>query len=482
MLHSTLMFLIYAGMLYFLPANLIYVVLLIAGVRDIRRGRRCQKTELRKSTVPPSLPGISVLAPAFNMEGSILPSIAGLLSLDYPDFEVIVINDGSSDRTFELLSQTYELEAVELPTTQPLCRSPIHGLYRSKLNPRLRVLDKVNGGHKADALNAGLSFAHSKLFCAVDADSLLERDALHQIVRPFLADPDTMIASGGTIRVINGSRFHDGKIEKPRVSKNPLVLFQTVEYIRAFYTGRTGWNRFNSLIVISGAFGLFRTSAVKGVGGYGADAIGEDMELVLRLHHEFRKNKIPYKMGFVPEAVCWTEVPETLHGMYVQRHRWQRGLLDSLASHRSMFLNPRYGTLGFLAMPYFYFVEAFGPIVEIFLWGVLFIAQSYGLLSFAFWLAFVLVSLSFSWALSMCSILVEIHYFSHYPRIRDFLLLTAASLVEPFGYRQVTAVWRLAGTHSFLRGENHWGKFKRSGFVSGVGPVDKTAIQKEENP
>ena len=460
--NSTLHFLLYAGMAYFMAANLIYVVLLVGGIWDIKRWRG--KHAGKSGTI---LPAISVIAPAFNMENSILPSIAGLLSLDYPDFEIIVVNDGSSDRTLELLTQAYSLARAPIPATTPLCRATIRGIYTSPVNSRLRVIDKVNGGHKADALNAGITYVRHELFCAVDSDSLLETGALRQIVKPFLRDPRRMIASGGTIRVINESVFQDGKIQQARVSKNPLVFFQIVEYIRAFYTGRTAWNRFNSLLIISGAFGLFKTAAVKAVGGYGVAAIGEDMELVMRLHHDCRKKNIPYKMGFVPEAVCWTEVPETLHSLYVQRHRWQRGLLDSLTTHWRMFLNPRYGAIAFVAIPYFIFVEAIGPMLEVILWGLLFVANSRGILGYGFWLAFVLVSLSFSWALSMCSICVEIIYFSRYSRVRDFLLLTAATIFEPFGYRQITAVWRLVGTLAFLRRDKGWGKLKRRGFGTG---------------
>ena len=272
------------------------------------------------------------------------------------------------------------------------------------------------------------------------------------------------MAAGSFVRVINESKLRGNQVDEARVSKNPFVLFQVVEYIRAFYTGRTGWSRFNSLLIISGAFGMFRTDAVKAVGGYAAKAIGEDMELVTRLHYEFRRRGAPYSMSYVPEAVCWTEVPSTVHSLYVQRHRWQRGLLDSLVTHGSMLFNPRFGLIGFMAMPYFALVEAFGPLIEVFLWGVLFLAHSRGMLSFGFWLAFVLVSLAFGWALSMCSLCVEAIAFHRYKRVRDFLLLTSATILEPFGYRQLTAVWRLAGTFSYLRGNKHWGQFKRKGF------------------
>jgi cellulose synthase/poly-beta-1,6-N-acetylglucosamine synthase-like glycosyltransferase len=449
-------------MIYFSLANGTYFVLMVAGVRDILKKRKLANRlgPLSKKSHP-----VSIVAPAFNMEQSILASVGGLLRLDYADYEVMIVNDGSSDRTFELLKENYDLVLEEMNlATVVLCRGKIRGLYQSKKNPRLRVLDKENRGNKADALNAGVSYARHELFCAVDADSLLEKDALTRIVQPFVRDFDRVVAGGGTIRVINGSEFRDGSVRDAKVSYHPLVLFQIIEYLRAFYTGRTGWNRFNSLLVISGAFGIFKTSAVKAIGGYSDSAIGEDMELVTRLHRFYRARKIDYSIEFVPEATCWTEVPSTVHGLYVQRNRWQRGLLDSLMQNRGMFLNARYGMIAFLAIPYFIFVELLGPIFELLIWIVIFIAERRGIIGEKFLIEMIVVSLLVSWFFSFCGIFVERFFFARYVKLSNYFKLILGTLFEPFGYGQITALWRVIGVLDYIRGNKKWGKIKRKGF------------------
>jgi cellulose synthase/poly-beta-1,6-N-acetylglucosamine synthase-like glycosyltransferase len=457
---------LFGGMIYFLLANGTYFVLMCAGIRDIRTRRKSAQKQLENGA--PKRP-VSIVAPAYNMEHSILKSVAGLLRLEYADYEIILVNDGSSDRTLRLLMETYDLvEEAQPDGVKLLCRGQIRGLYRSRKNPNLRVLDKENRGNKADALNAGISFVRHELFCAVDADSLLERDALDRIMEPFHRDFEKVSAAGGTIRVLNGSAFRDGAVREAKVSIEPLVLFQIIEYLRAFYTGRTGWNWFNSFIVISGAFGVFKTSDVQAVGGYSDSAIGEDMELVMRLHRYHRRLNHRYAIEFVPEAVCWTVVPANIHSLYVQRNRWQRGLFDSLIQNRGMLFNPRYGGIGFFAIPYFIFVELLGPILEVFIWGFIFVAQRRGMLSSTFFWELIWISLGLSWIFSICSILVERRYFARYVSKSNYFKLLIGTIFEPFGYGQLTAVWRFAGFLDFIRGNRSWGKMKRRGFDADI--------------
>jgi cellulose synthase/poly-beta-1,6-N-acetylglucosamine synthase-like glycosyltransferase len=464
---SLILFALFAGMIYFLLSNAIYFLLLVIGSMDVkRRHKKLSKIRMDELTYPK----VSIIAPAFNMENSILGSVSGMLRLDYPDYEVILVNDGSSDRTLELLKSTYELvqESSDNGKELLLTKTQVRGVYHSQKNPRLRVIDKENAGSKADALNAGVSFARHELFCAVDADSLLEKGALRQIVWPFINNPAEVVAAGGTIRVINGSSFQDGGLRESRVNTNPLVLFQIIEYLRAFYAGRTGWHRFNSLLIISGAFGVFKTSVVKELGGYDDTAIGEDMELVMRIHAHFRSRREKYKIEFVPEATCWTEVPGTLHGLYTQRNRWQRGLIDSLVKNWSMSFSYKAGAVGLFAIPYFIFVELLGPLVEIFIWGVLIVAQRRHMLSHHFWWELVIISLIVSWIISFCSVALERIFFARHRKKRDYFLLLLGSLFEPFGYRQLTAICRFLGVLDWMRGNKNWGKFKRRGFGPGV--------------
>ena len=288
---------------------------------------------------------------------------------------------------------------------------------------------------------------------------------LTRIVQPFVRDFDLVSAAGGTIRVLNGSAFRDGAVREAKVSFDPLVLFQIIEYLRAFYTGRTGWNRFNSFIVISGAFGVFKTSDVKAVGGYSDSAIGEDMELVMRLHRFHRAKKNRFSIEFVPEAVCWTVVPASVHSLYVQRNRWQRGLFDSLIQNRGMLFNPRYGVIGFFAIPYFVFVELLGPIFEVVIWIFIFVAQRRGMLGWGFFWELIVVSLVMSWGFSVCAVLVERRYFARYVSASNYFKLLLGTIFEPFGYGQVTAVWRFAGFLDFIRGNKTWGKMKHKDLI-----------------
>src|SRR6185369_10958297 len=272
-------------------------------------------------------PKISVLVPAYNEEANIAASIRSLLQLDYPDYEVVVINDGSRDRTLDVLREEFALQEFPEAFLVRLQTRPVRGLYRSLVHPQLRVIDKVNGG-KADALNAGINGARFPLFCGVDADSILQQDSLRLVARPFLEDPST-VACGGTIRIANGCQMSGGALVRAGVPRSYLALCQTVEYLRAFLFGRAGWSPLNALLIISGAFGLFDKEVVVQVGGYRTDSIGEDMELVVRLHRILRKRRQKYRIALVPDPVCWTEAPEDLQTLKNQRVRWQRGLSDS---------------------------------------------------------------------------------------------------------------------------------------------------------
>lgn len=308
-------------------------------------------------------PAISILMPAFNEQASIAASVRSMLQLTYSEFEVIVINDGSSDATLEMLVQEFSLVPFPESYRLRLQTAPIRTVYRSPRFRNLRVVDKENGG-KADALNAGINAARYPLFCGVDADSVLERDSLQRVVKPFLRDP-RMVASGGTVRILNGCEVQDGVLTRVALPRNFLALCQVVEYLRAFLFGRLGWSQLNAMLIISGAFGLFRTNTVVEVGGYRTRTIGEDMELVVRMHRILRQRGQPYRMEFVPEPVCWTEAPEDLATLRNQRIRWQHGLCESLTSNWGLMFSSRGGAPGWLAFPFMVLFEWLGPLIEV---------------------------------------------------------------------------------------------------------------------
>ena len=408
-------------------------------------------------------PAISILAPAYNEQATVVASVQSFLMLNYPSFEVVVINDGSRDETLARLIQNFQLEPVEVLFERTLKTKPIRQIYGSKLHPNLLVVDKENGG-KADALNVGISVSRNEIFCAVDSDSLLEGDALMKVAIPFLEDPARVVASGGTVRIANGTLVKNGRIAEIGLTSNLIVLMQVVEYTRAFLCGRIGWNVLNATLVISGAFGLFSRRAVQAVGGYMPDSIGEDMELIMRLHAYHRRAKIPYSIVFVPDPVCWTEAPADLKSLGNQRDRWQRGLADTLFRHRYMIFNPRYGVVGMLALPYFVFVELLGPLIEAAA-GVIMIVS---LVAVGFdwkliWFFFT-AGILYGAILSLASLFIEEVYFSKYGRVRQFLALLAACLLESLWYRQIQTWWRIRGLIKYLRGDHSWGTLARAGF------------------
>jgi cellulose synthase/poly-beta-1,6-N-acetylglucosamine synthase-like glycosyltransferase len=360
------------------------------------------------------------------------------------------------------LTKAYDLAPAPRFPMAALPTAEVREVYRSRRHSNLWVIDKVNGG-KADALNAGLNYSRTPLFCAMDADSMLERDSLLRLARAFIEDA-SMVAAGGIIRIANGCLVQEGEVREVRLPRNPIAGFQVIEYLRGFLVGRVGWAAINSTLVISGAFGMFRRSAVVEAGGFDTTTVGEDMELVVRLHRHFREKGEPYRIGFIPDPVAWTEAPESLEQLGKQRDRWQRGLIEALTRHLPMLFNPRYGRIGMVAFPYFFFLEMLGPFIEMggyFSFAFLVANRS---ISVPYMIAFLSLAIVFGLTLSLTAVLMEEMTFRRYPRKRDLLHLFILAIVENFGYRQLTFYWRFKGSISKLWKTNKWGDMKRKGF------------------
>ncbi len=450
-------------LVYFLVVNGWYMLLLVSSLIEMRRHMLLIADEARHLLLSSTLsPTISILAPAFNEEATIEISLRALLALQYPNLEVIVISDGSKDRTVQVLLERFDLVPVKTIYEQRIKTKPVVALYRSSTYPALVVVDKENGG-KADALNVGLSFAKGELVCAMDADTLIEADGLQRMVRPFLYATD-VVATGGTIRVVNGSEVKFGRVVKTRVPTNALAGMQVVEYLRAFLFGRLGWNRLGGNIIISGAFGLFRREQVLSAGGYLHDTVGEDMELVLRLKRLSYERGGPGKIAFVPDPVAWTEVPESLKVLGRQRDRWHRGLADVLWRHKRMLLNPRYGVTGLVVFPYYAFVELLAPVIEAAGLITLALGLIFGIIDWNFAALFYLTAYGLGTALTAFTLILEDLSFHRYETFRDRALLFWWALLENLGYRQMTVYWRLRGLWKFLRGRKDWGTMERKGF------------------
>lgn len=408
-------------------------------------------------------PPIAVIVPAFNEEVTVTDTVTSLLALYYPDVEIIVVNDGSSDGTFAKLTQTFGLQPTLRSYERPLAHRAIRGLYASPDLPRLLVVDKEKGG-KADALNAGINVARAPIFCSVDADSLLEMDALLRGVRPFIEDPATTIAVGGTVRVANGSVIRAGNVVKVRLPRTFLGLVQTLEYLRSFLAARLSLGQMNALTVISGAFGLFSRKAALAVGGYSADTVAEDMEIVVKLHRHMCETGQDYRIVFIPEPVCWTEVPSDLRTLGTQRARWQRGAIETLVKHRRMLFNPRYGRVGTFGFGQIFIVDLLTPLFETLGYIVMPAMWLLGLLSIAYLFAFLAITFTIGVFMSVAALALEESGMRRFPHVGNLLTLLVIAIVENFGYRQLNNFWRLRGLWQFLRGDSSWGKMPREGF------------------
>jgi cellulose synthase/poly-beta-1,6-N-acetylglucosamine synthase-like glycosyltransferase len=449
---------------YYLATTAFYLVVHVAGLaafRDELRERSWGPMYQQFSS--PFLPGVAIVVPAYDEEAVIVETVQSLLSLNYPDLEIVVVDDGSTDETLVRLREAFDLERVDAGLPVEIPCEPVHGVYRSAEAEELRVVHKDNGG-KGDALNAGIWLTDQPLFGAIDADTLLDRDGLIQVVRPFLEEPERTVASGGTVRVANGCDVRAGTVTRTALPGNWLARLQVVEYLRAFYSGRVGLNRLRSLLIISGAFGVFRTDLVRSLGGYDPDNITEDFELVIRLHRELLARGEDYRVEFVPEPVAWTQVPTTLGALGDQRSRWYRGLVATLVEYRDMIGRRRYGRVGLVAVPVYLFVEALGRLVEGAGYVLVVVAALVGAVDPWFLGAYVAITFAVGLLLSWFGVCSEIGSFRRYDRPRQVLALFAAAVVENLGYRQwrTAAAWR--GLLQYLLGTDRWGEMRRSAF------------------
>ena len=453
---------------YFLVLNTLYLVFCVVAFVQLRKyRRRWTARDLEAVMQSPDTPAISIVAPAHNEEATLADSIRSLLLLNYPQFEVIVVSDGSTDGTLAVGEREFELARAPVSYAQPIPTQSVRGIYQSLTHPGLVMIDKENGG-KADAINAGINAARYPIVCVIDADSLLEEHSLSRAVLPFIEDPDT-IAAGGIIRIANGCRVERGRVTEVRLPDSRLAMFQTVEYLRSFLAGRVAQSAVNALLIISGAFGLFKRDAVVEAGGFRPDTIGEDMELVTRLHRIYRDSGRRFRIVFQPDPVCWTEAPETARMLGRQRNRWQRGTLQVLRYHRRMIFNPRYGVVGLIALPYYLIFEAAGPVIELTGYVLTAVAVPFGLLDWRFAQLFFLASVVYGTLLSVASIALEELSFRRYPRATDLLRLALYGVFENFGYRQLSTWWRIVGIIDYFRGRKGWGTMKRKGFNPAAG-------------
>jgi cellulose synthase/poly-beta-1,6-N-acetylglucosamine synthase-like glycosyltransferase len=455
---------------YHLLLNTTYLVLfllsLVAVLRFVRRTFFSDYRQLMQSEM--TWP-ISLIVAAHNEERTIVETVRSLTMINYGEFEIVVVNDGSSDDTLGQLIEAFDLKRMDREFQRRLPTENVLRVYGSGVRPCITVLDKVRGG-KSDALNAGINACRYPLFCSIDADSIIEEDALLRVVKPFLEHPEETVAAGGIVRVANGCRIIDGRVVQIELPDRWLPIFQVVEYLRAFLSGRVGWSVLQSLLIISGTFGVYKRSVVIAVGGYSRDTDTEDLELVVRLHRHLRRKKKPYRVVFVPDPVCWTEVPESLSTLRRQRARWHRGLVRTLWHNRGVLFNPRYGTLGLLAFPHAFFFEMLGPFVEILGYAVVLVSFLLGVLDVQFLLLFLAASMVYGVFLSIAAVLLEEISFRRYPGWVDLSKLIVFAVLENFGFRQMLSLFKIRAFYDVVLRKRSWGRMQRTGFRGRLDP------------
>jgi len=457
-------------------ANLIFILTLVIFTSYLLLGifsAMALRKYLRKTSyinyntlvLSPLVPRISIIAPAFNESKSIIDNVRTLLSLYYNNFEVIIVNDGSTDDTFQKIVQAFELVRVNYYFDYRIACERIKGVYKSE-NPsfnRLTVIDKNNGG-KADSLNAGINISRNSLIVTIDADSIIESDSVLKLVKPFLEEKEKkVIGTGGVIRIVNSCDIEKGHIREIRLPEQILPRLQVLEYTRAFLLGRMAWSHLDGLMLISGAMGMFDRETVIAAGGYSTKTVGEDMELVLRMRRYKAERNEKYEVTYIPDPLCWTEAPADFKSMRKQRTRWTRGLIESLWTHKKMMLNPKYSRLGLLGYPYWFFFEWLSPLVAFS--GIVYtiylaIIQK---LNIPFFLLLYLFVYTFAVSLSIWAVLFEEITFHKYGRKRDVLRLIASSFLEPF-FLPMHTLFAVIGNIEALFGKQGWGKAKRTGF------------------
>lgn len=412
-------------------------------------------------------PKLSLIAPAYNEGFTIEENVKSLLSLNYNNYEVIVVNDGSKDNSMEILIQTYDLVLTELDIHQKIETKKIRGLYvsRNAAFKKLIVVDKENGG-KADALNVGLNIAHNPYVVCIDVDCILDKDSLLKLAKPFLeSQSKRIIATGGVVRIANQCVIKNGRLVEVNIPDVMLPRIQVLEYLRAFLLGRMAWGRLDGLLLISGAFGAFDKEIALLAGGYSTKTVGEDMELIVRMRRYMLENKLPYTVSYIPDPLCWTEAPEDFKIFKKQRSRWMRGTIETLSIHKRMFLNPRYKLLGMLSVPYWTLFEFLAPAIEFIGLVITALFVIFGLLNWHFFLLLLLFVYSFAVFFSVIALYSEERTYHKYPKQIDFFKLLMAAFIEPIYFHPLTVYAALVGYKEKIMGTKGWGEMTRKGFT-----------------
>lgn len=461
---DTYLFLILLYAIFIMGSYLILSFLSVVHLKDYLKKNSFVNYQILLSSE--YAPALSLIAPAYNEGMTIEENVKSLLSLSYNNYQVIVVNDGSKDNSMELLIKTYDLMPSNIPYDEKIATKKVKAIYQSKnaAFKKLLVVDKENGG-KADALNVGINIAQNPYVVCIDVDCILDRDSLLKLAKPFMEEnTKRVIATGGVVRIANQCIIKDGRLIEVNVPSKLLPRIQVLEYLRAFLLGRMAWEKLDGLLLISGAFGAFDKEIAVLAGGYDTKTVGEDMELVVRMRRYMHENDLPYTVSFIPDPLCWTEAPESFNIFKKQRSRWMRGTIETLWTHRKMFLNPKYKLLGILSVPYWTFFEFLAPFIEFVGLLVTFIMMVFGLINWHFFFILLLFVYSYSIMFSVLALLTEELTYHKYPRIKDYLKLLLGAFLEPFYFHPISVYAAMVGYYEKIKGSHGWGEMTRTGF------------------
>jgi len=441
---------------YYGIVNLFYTMLLtIATASILAYIRKIKYLPLRELQFSPEVPPVSIIIPAHNEGETLFRTILSALNVTYPDSEIIVINDGSTDGMLDRLIRKFNLRRIDLVYRSFLKTMPVRGFYYNKDIPNLIVVDKEQGG-KSDALNCGINVCRSPYFCTIDADTMIESDALLRLMAAVMESTVPIIACGGVVRVSHGCTIEDNKVTVINLPKKWLGLFQIVEYLRGFLFGRVGLDNLKGNLVLSGAFSMFEKQAALEVGGFAVNNVCEDMEIIVRMHKHMRLKKAPYAIRFISDPICWTEVPSTIRAMGRQRRRWHLGLIQTMMRYNTMLFNPRYGKTGLLAMPYYFFVEMLSPVVEVVGYVSITVAYFFDMINYDFFMLFLILAIFYGAFLSVTGVFLEELTYRRYPKWQHLFTLLFFGILENFGYRQLNSLWRFQAFFQYLFGKQQW--------------------------
>lgn len=455
--------------IYSLGLIISYVILMWLAEISILRSKRNNLESYAKDLIKrsPYTPGVSIVAPAYNEELTIVENVNSLLAQDYPLFEVIIVNDGSKDGTLQKLIDNFDLVEVPYAYVAQLKTKPYKRMFKSTRPEfsKLKVVDKENGGTKADAVNAGLNAASFPYFINTDVDCILAKDAIFQCILPLLGQ-ENIIAVSGAMALSNGCKVEEGQIIEAYPPHRLIPLFQTLEYMRSFLIGKMGWSTINAMPNVSGGYGLFKTDVVISAGGYSPDSFAEDMDMLIRMVAYCCEAKLPYKVIQIPYTCCWTEGPGNLKVLSRQRIRWGRGLIQTFYNHRRIVGNRKYSRLGKITLPYLFIFEFLAPVIEFFGFFTFIFLAVIGAINWGYALIMFLAIYTFCVLLSIVVISFDYTVGGSYKTVKSYLWILMAALAEPFIYHPMVVFFSIRGYWNYLLGKKAvWGEMTRKGFA-----------------